>query len=147
MTTEASHDYPFSRTEPLAPPAEWAQLRGRCPVAHVRVPSGDVVGLVSGYDDVRAVISDPRFTRNLARPGAARLATTEDGGLFSRVRPETVNITEGAGHRRWRRLISGAFTIRKMEAWRPRVQEFTDELVDGMLAKGEIGRASCRERV
>lgn len=136
MPTEASHDYPFSRAEPLAPPAEWAELRGRCPVAHVRVPSGDVVGLVSGYDDVRAVISDPRFTRNLARPGAARLATTEDGGLFSRVRPETANINEGDGHRRWRRLISGAFTIKKMEAWRPRVQQFTDELVDGMQAKG-----------
>jgi cytochrome P450 len=134
MTT--IHDYPFPHPDPLAPPAEWAQLRGRCPVAQVRAPSGDLVGLVSGYDDVRAVIADPRFTRNLARPGAAKLATTEDGGVFNRTRPETVDINDGPGHRRWRRLINGAFTIKKMEAWRPRVQQITDELVDRMLAAG-----------
>ena len=136
MTAEAIPDYPFTRTSPLAPPAEWAELRGRCPVAHIRMPSGDVAGLVTGYDDVRTVMADPRFSRRLDRPDAARMATTEDGGMFSRPQPDGVDISEGDGHRRWRRLLSKSFTIKKMEAYRPRIQHFADGLVDGMLAKG-----------
>lgn len=134
-TTETIPDYPFDKPGPLEPPEEWAEL-SRCPVAHVRMPSGDVVGLVNGYEEVRAVMSDPRFTRRLDRPGAARMATTEDGGTFSRPPAEGVDINEGAGHRRWRRLLSRSFTVKKMEAYRSTIQRFADELVDDMLAKG-----------
>lgn len=136
MTAETIPGFPFDHPEPLEPPAEWAELRERCPVARVRVPGGDVVGLVSGYDEVRAVLSDPRFSRDLSKPGAARLATTEDGGIFSRPRSPGVDIAEGPGHRRWRRLLSRSFTMKKIEAWRPRVQRIADALVDAMLAKG-----------
>ncbi|WP_086880877.1 cytochrome P450, partial [Streptomyces rhizosphaericus] len=34
------------------------------------------------------------------------------------------------------RLISRAFTVKKMEAWRPRIQQMADALVDDMVAKG-----------
>lgn len=134
--TEAVPDYPFEQPNVLEPPREWAETRAACPVAHVRMPSGDVVGLLTGYEEVRGLLTDPRFSRNLDREGAARMSTTEDGGMFSRPAPGQVDNKEGPGHRRWRRLISRAFTVKKMEAWRPRVQEMTDALVDDMVAKG-----------
>lgn len=136
MTAEAVPDYPFTQPAPLEPPREWAESRAACPVAHVRMPSGDVVGLLTGYEEVRGLLSDPRFSRNLAQEGAARMSTTEDGGLFNRVAPGTADIQSGPGHRRWRRLLSRAFTVKKMEAWRPRVQAIADELLDAMTAKG-----------
>ncbi|MFG1706244.1 cytochrome P450 [Nonomuraea sp. M3C6] len=142
MTADSIPDYPFDRATALEPPPELADLRERCPVAHVRLPSGDVAGLVTRYDDARTVMADPRFSRNLAREGAARLSTTEDGGLFSRRKEGTVDINEGQGHLRWRRLLSRSFTVRKMEAWRPRIQAMTDELLDAMLAKGSPGNLS-----
>src|ERR1044072_477488 len=114
MTAEAIPDYPFTRATALEPPAELAELREKCPVAHVRLPSGDVAGLVPGYDDARAGISAPRFSRNLAREGAARMSTTKDGGLFSRRRMGSENISEGEGHLRWRRLLSRWFTVRRV---------------------------------
>ncbi|NUR86580.1 MAG: cytochrome P450, partial [Nonomuraea sp.] len=112
-------------------------------VAHVRLPSGDVAALVTRYDDARAVMADPRFSRNLARPGAARMSTTEDGGLFNRRKDGNGDILEGQGHMRWRRLLSRWFTARKMEVWRPRVQAMADDLLDAMLAKGSPGNLSA----
>jgi cytochrome P450 len=141
MTAEPIHDYPFDRVAPLDPPEEWARLRGQCPVASVRLPSGDVAGLVTGYDDVRAALADPRFTRR--GEGMARIATTEDGGLFSRPNPDGEYMSSGSGHQRWRRLLTRSFTVRKMEAWRPRVRKMADELVDAMVAKGSPANLSA----
>ncbi|WP_413805952.1 cytochrome P450 [Streptomyces sp. OE57] len=134
--TEAIPNYPFEQPNVLEPPKEWAETRAKCPVAHVRLPSGDVVGLLTGYEEVRGLLTDPRFSRNLEREGAARMSTTEDGGVFSRPSVGDVDNKEGPGHRRWRRLISRAFTVKKMEAWRPRIQQMADALVDDMVAKG-----------
>ncbi|MEU8875145.1 cytochrome P450 [Streptomyces javensis] len=134
--TEAIPNYPFEQPNVLEPPKEWAETRAKCPVAHVRMPSGDVVGLLTGYEEVRGLLTDPRFSRNLEREGAARMSTTEDGGVFSRPSVGDVDNKEGPGHRRWRRLISRAFTVKKMEAWRPRIQQMADALVDDMVAKG-----------
>ncbi|MED7923976.1 cytochrome P450 [Nonomuraea sp. LP-02] len=131
--------FPFDRPTALEPPPRLAELREGCPVAHVRLPSGDVATLVTRYDDARSVMADPRFSRDLAREGAARLATTEDGGVFSRQRAGGSAIRDGQGHLRWRRLLSGWFTQRKMEVWRPRVQAMAEDLLDAMLAKGSPG--------
>ncbi|NUO96487.1 MAG: cytochrome P450 [Nonomuraea sp.] len=143
MTADAIPEFPFDRPTALEPPPQLADLRDTCPVAHVRLPSGDVAALVTRYDDARAVMADPRFSRNLARPGAARLSTTEDGGLFNRRRDGASDINEGQGHMRWRRLLSRWFTARKMETWRPRVQAMADDLLDSMLAKGSPGNLSA----
>ncbi|MGP4095059.1 cytochrome P450 [Nonomuraea sp. KM90] len=143
MTADAIPEFPFDRPTALEPPPQLAELREKCPVAHVRLPSGDVATLVTRYDDARAVMADPRFSRNLAREGAARLSTTEDGGLFNRRRVNTMDISEGQGHLRWRRLLGRWFTMRRMELWRPRVQAMTDDLLDAMLAKGSPGNLSA----
>jgi cytochrome P450 len=140
---DAIPDFPFDRPTALEPPPQLAELRERCPVAHVRLPSGDVATVVTRYDDARAVMADPRFSRDLARDGAARLSTTEDGGLFNRRRASAAGIRQGRGHMRWRRLLSGWFTLRKMELWRPRIQAMTDDLLDAMLAKGPPGNLSA----
>jgi cytochrome P450 len=135
-TTSDLPNFPFDKPAPLNPPAEWAQLRDQCPVARVRMPSGDEVSVLTRDQDVRDVLTDGRFTRNLTAPGAARLADTEDGGIFSRPSAPDVNISTGDGHRRWRRLLSGTFTMKKMAQWRPTIQTIADQLVEDMLAKG-----------
>lgn len=138
MTTP---NYPFDRDAVLEPPQEWAELRDRCPVASVRLPSGDTAQLLTRYDDVRAALTDPRFRRG--GPGAARVATTQDGGIFNRA-AEGTDMREGDGHLRWRRLLGRSFTIRKMETWRPRVQRMADELVDDLLKSGSPADLSAR---
>lgn len=135
MTESELLAYPIPADEALEPPAEWAELRSRCPVAHVQLASGDPATLVTRYDDVKAVLSDPRFGRGTGKEGAARVADTEDGGLFnsemSAVMPQ-----EGEEHLAWRRLVGKWFTAKRMSALRPAITAMADRLVDDMVAKG-----------
>ncbi|WP_067499323.1 cytochrome P450 [Actinoplanes sp. TFC3] len=125
--------YPFTGPAPLEPPAEWAELRSKCPVAAVSLPSGDTAQLLTRYADVKQVLSDPRFPR--ASAGSARVADTESGGLFNTDMAQAMP-QEGEAHQQWRRLITKWFTIKRMRALRPRIEAMADQLVDGMLAQG-----------
>ncbi|HEX8870466.1 MAG TPA: cytochrome P450, partial [Lentzea sp.] len=55
--------FPFAVDAALEPPAEWAELRSKCPVAQVKLASGDEAALLTRHADVKQILSDPRFTR------------------------------------------------------------------------------------
>jgi cytochrome P450 len=132
-TVDDVQDYPFRQPAALEPPPEWERLRAECPVARVRMASGDEALLLTRYDDVRALLADPRFTRHLTRPDAARIGDSESGGVFNDDSP-SVGMTSGAGHARWRRLMSRSFTAKRVNALRPRITEIAEGLVDEMVA-------------
>ncbi|SCF65631.1 hypothetical protein GA0115259_1007520 [Streptomyces sp. MnatMP-M17] len=94
---------PLPGATALEPPAEWADLRGRCPVARVKLPSGDEASLLTRYDDVKRVLSDPRFSRQLDAPDAAHVSANESGGVFNSSLAGSIPQT-GEGHQRWRRM-------------------------------------------
>ncbi|MEA5360773.1 cytochrome P450 [Amycolatopsis sp., V23-08] len=119
----------------LEPPAEWERLRRQCPVAAVRLPSGDQASLLTRYDDVKQVLSDPRFTRLLNASDAARLTDSDSGGVFNSEMANTLP-QEGDGHQRWRRMIGKWFTAKRMAALRPGVVAMAEQLVDEMVASG-----------
>lgn len=135
MTESEILSYPIPSDLALEPPAEWAELRAKCPVAHVRFASGDPASLVTRYDDVRAVLSDPRFGRGTGKKDAARVADTDDGGLFNS-EMATVLPQEGEGHLTWRRLVGKWFTAKRMAALRPGITAMADQLIDSMIEKG-----------
>ncbi|MCU7722673.1 cytochrome P450 [Actinoplanes sp. KI2] len=126
--------YPFPQPSALEPPPEWAELRGRCPVAPVRLASGDQALLLTRYADVKQVLSDPRFTRQLDAGDAARVTENESGGVFGAAQTSARN--SGEGHLRWRRLVGGYFTAKRMAAMRPRIAAMAEQLLDAMQAQG-----------
>ncbi|HEX6360803.1 cytochrome P450 [Actinophytocola sp.] len=133
MTQEALR-YPIPAEAALEPPAEWARLRDECPVARVTLPSGDEAMLVTRYDDVKAVLSDPRFTRT--GPGrGARVSAAEEGGVFNS-EMASVLPQHGEEHLRWRRMIGKWFTAKRMNALRPGIEAMAEQLIDDMVAKG-----------
>ncbi len=135
--SESVLDYPMPNPTALEPPAEWARLRQECPVAKVRLPSGDEAALLTRYDDVKKVLADPRFTRQLdTRAGAARIAANESGGVFNSSMASTIP-QSGPGHRRWRTRVGRWFTAKRMAALRPRIEAMADQLVDEMLERGQ----------
>ncbi|MEE1802845.1 MULTISPECIES: cytochrome P450 [unclassified Streptomyces] len=129
------HTYPIPNDAPLDPPAEWAALRQGCPVARVKLPSGDEAALLTRYDDVKQVLSDPRFSRQLDAADAARISDTESGGLFNSEMSATIP-QSGAGHQQWRRLVGKWFTAKRMAALRPGIEAMADRLIDEMVASG-----------
>ncbi|MDF3298630.1 cytochrome P450 family protein [Streptomyces tropicalis] len=108
----------------------YAELRARGPVHRVRLPrpAGYEAWLVVGYEEARAALSDPRLSKDI---GAA-LEEAAEARLIGR---HLLN-TDPPQHTRLRSLISRAFTARRVEALRPRVQEITDDLLDAMLPRG-----------
>jgi cytochrome P450 len=101
------------------------------PVARVRLPTGEDVYLVTGYDDARTVLSDPRFSRAAsAVPGAPTLMPGTQGiqAMFNMDPPD---------HTRLRSLVSKAFAARRVERLRPRVEEIVTGLLDAMINDGE----------
>jgi cytochrome P450 len=128
-------NYPMVGPAALEAPAEWGQLRQQCPVARVSLPSGDQATLLTRYDDVKQVLSDRRFTRQLNAPDAARISANESGGVFNSSMATTLP-QEGEGHQRWRRLVAKWFTAKRMNALRPAVEAMAERLVDDMVAGG-----------
>ncbi|MFH8337561.1 cytochrome P450 [Streptomyces sp. AM6-12] len=114
----------------------YARLRERGPVHRVRLSEAGEdyeTWLVVGYEEARAALADPR----LAKDGSKIGVTFLDQALIGRY----LLVTDPPQHTRLRGLVTRAFTMRRVEQLRPRVQRITDELLDEMLAPGHAGRA------
>ncbi|MFJ4100513.1 cytochrome P450 [Amycolatopsis japonica] len=134
--TERLPSFPFPTEAALAPPAEWAEFRAKCPVAKVTLASGDEATLITRYADVKSVLSDPRFTRPTPEDKAARVADTESGGVFNSEMAGVIP-QHGEAHLKWRRMLGKWFTAKRMNALRPRMEAMTVQLIDEMVTKGE----------
>ncbi|GAA2794784.1 cytochrome P450 [Saccharopolyspora taberi] len=126
--------YPIPRTCPYSPPDSYAELRREQPVRRVPTLAGGSVWLVSRHEDVRAVLSDPRMSSDRRKPGFPRLVPGQSDLIFSS-KPSMIGM-DGREHSAARRAVLGEFTVRRINALRPRVQEIVDEAIDAMLAAG-----------
>lgn len=129
--------FPVERTCPFGPPGEYERLRSRAPVSRVRLRDGDPVWWVSGYQEGRAVLADPRFSSDRRREGFPLFNL--DRAMLRRIRAQAPLLIgmDGAEHSAARRPLIGEFTVKRMAALRPRVQEIVDRFVDEMLAAPE----------
>jgi cytochrome P450 len=132
-TASSPPDYPMVRACPFDPPPDLARLQREAPVSRVRIWDGSTPWLISRYDDVRAVLGDPRVSSDIDRPGyppvsAGIAARPDDSKTF-------VNL-DGPEHAAQRLALIADFTVKKMEALRPRIQVLVDSLIDGLLAAG-----------
>ncbi|MFG1706553.1 cytochrome P450 [Nonomuraea sp. M3C6] len=121
--------FPFAWRAAADPPEELATLRDE-PVVQVTLPSGDKAFLVTRYEDIRRVLSDPRVSRNRDRPGAPRM-TEQKTKVFQNPRIDR----DPPEHTRMRRLMAKAFTATRVEGLRPHVRQVAEELVTDLLKR------------
>jgi cytochrome P450 len=107
-----------------------AELRESGPVHRLDGSTGVPVWMVTRYDDVLAALSDPRLSNDPHH--ASALTEVLRGDFLSR----SMIGTDPPEHTRLRRLVSKAFTARRVEGLRPRVQEITDALLDRISPRG-----------
>jgi len=131
----AVHEFPMTRTCPFAPPSAYTEIREEEPVTRVRLPEGKQAWVVSRHEDVRTVLNDRRFSADRQHPDFPQLVPG-----FRRPDDERTMITMDAPeHGPARRAVLGEFTVRRMEALRPRIQEIVDERIDALLAGPKPG--------
>ncbi|GAA3236355.1 cytochrome P450 [Actinocorallia longicatena] len=103
------------------------------PLGPLSLPSGDTVTLATRHADVQQVLADPAFTRELYRhAGSPRLVAGTD---INDDRDSLLNM-DGPRHSRLRRIVAKTFTPKRIESWRPRVEEIAHRLVDDMISAG-----------
>ncbi|MFE4368627.1 cytochrome P450 [Streptomyces sp. NPDC056835] len=104
-------------------------LRAEGPVRRVRMPGGEGVWLVLGYDAVRAGLGDSRL-RNDIRHSAE---FDSDGGYAI---GRNMLQVDPPDHTRLRALVSRQFTARRIAELEPRVQRISAGLLDVMAPAG-----------
>ncbi|MFJ8820942.1 cytochrome P450 [Streptomyces sp. NPDC102467] len=103
------------------------------PVARVRMPFGQErdAWLVTRYQDVRLVTSDPRFSRS------ALIGREVNGMMAHRVAATVgLNYADPPEHTRLRKVMTKAFTGRTMKGLRPRAERTAAKLLDAMEEAG-----------
>ncbi|WDZ83550.1 cytochrome P450 [Micromonospora cathayae] len=124
-------ELPFTRTCPFAPPAEHVRLREEEPVARVTLSTGREVWALSRHADIRTMLTDPRFSTDRRHPGHPFHAP--DLPRLERSRPSLIEL-DPPDHGPARRAVTGEFTVRRVAALGPRIQQVVDEHVDALLA-------------
>ncbi|MFD9815069.1 cytochrome P450 [Streptomyces sp. NPDC059080] len=117
----------------------YAWLRENSPVHRTQLPSGVEAWLVTRYADARQALADQRLSKNPvhhAEDAQGKSKTGIPGERSANLMTHLLNI-DPPDHTRLRRLVSKAFTPRRVAEFTPRVQELTDELIDGFAARGE----------
>ncbi|GAA1820828.1 cytochrome P450 [Actinomadura chokoriensis] len=125
---------------------EAAKLRARGPVTPVELPGGVVAWAVTGQEQLKRLLADPRVSKDPNRHWAKWISgeVGEEWPLSLWVSVKNMFTAYGEEHRRLRAIISRAFTPRRTEVLRPDVERITAGLLDG-LAASPGGRADLRE--
>jgi cytochrome P450 len=124
-------------TDVLTDPDTATELQNQGPVHRATLPNGMPVWLVVGYDEAIAALNDRRLSVSAMLAGGAL-----DGGKLS---PDlrdallsSLTNVDPPDHTRLRRLVSSAFTARRVEAMRPWISRLTDELIDGFARNDQV---------
>ncbi|WP_406480897.1 cytochrome P450 [Streptomyces platensis] len=135
-TAAIPHGLPMERDAgPFDPPRQITRLREARPVSPLVFPDGHEGWLVTGYEAVRQLLADTRFSSRqdlgivhvpYETPGmpAATEPSPQVPGLFVAMDPPD--------HTRLRRKLTGAFTVRRMKQLEEHIVEIAERQLDEM---------------
>ena len=133
----ADLEFPVQRSCPFAPPEEYTRLREHAPINKVRLPSGTDAWWVSGHEEGRAILADRRFSSDRRKDAFPVVDADPTVRERFRSQPPAMIGMDGAEHAAARRAVVGEFTMKRLNALRPRIQEIVDRFIDDMLATEE----------
>jgi cytochrome P450 len=122
--------FPMKRECPFDPPPELSRIQAESPVSRVRLWDGSHPWLITGYDDMRGVLADRRFSADVTRPGYPHVTAASEA---RRKRSRSFISMDEPEHGTYRKMLTSTFMIKKVESLRPRIQGIVDRLIDAML--------------
>ncbi|MDI5978129.1 cytochrome P450 family protein [Amycolatopsis magusensis] len=133
MSADAS---PFTELTGSARHAALAELAARGPLHRTTLFTGVPAWLVTGHDEVRALMADPTVVKPPApAPHSDRLPAELDAAMN-----HNMLLRNPPDHTRLRKLVSAAFTRRRIDELAPRIRELTAELLDDLARAGAGGQ-------
>lgn len=108
----------------------FARLRESQPVTAVRMPGYGQAWVVTGYDNVRMALADPRLAKDVQRwPGGGRTRPSEATGVYAHMLH-----ADPPEHTRLRRLVQRAFSAHR-GTLRPWAEQIAADLLDNMALR------------
>ncbi|MGW2049596.1 cytochrome P450 family protein [Streptomyces sp. NPDC001858] len=126
MTNTEAEPNPFGAVLGEERHAMYAAMAAKGVIHPFTSPMGTSGWLVTGYEESRALMADPRLIRGGWRAGflADKLPEDVARGIHSNALHN-----DPPAHTRLRKLVAPLFTKRRVEKLIPRIQEMTDELL------------------
>ncbi|MET9724226.1 cytochrome P450 [Streptomyces zaomyceticus] len=114
---------------PFDPPSELTDARRHGPLSRYTHPGGMPGWVITGYDLVRQVLADPRFSsrKDLLNVVDFELPPAPPGEFLLMDEPQ---------HSRYRKPLVGKFTARRMRLLTERIEQITTECLDVMEEAG-----------
>ncbi|MEV6977962.1 cytochrome P450 [Kitasatospora sp. NPDC093806] len=137
-----THQHPeppqlFGPEQVADPYPAYAELRAQAPVCPVKLPDGVETWFVTGYDQADRALAHPGLSKD---PASVREMLRKAGSPFFTEEYDKFNAhmlnADPPEHTRLRQPVSRAFTPRRVEKVRPRVERLADELLAAMAAAG-----------
>lgn len=113
--------------------AAYAAMREETPVYPYTLSNGERMWVVTRYNDVLSVLKDERFVKDYRRAlTPEQLEQLPEAMRAFDFINRNMLFSDPPDHTRLRALISKAFTPRRIEELRPRIQQIADELLDAV---------------
>ncbi|GAA1536548.1 cytochrome P450 [Actinomadura kijaniata] len=127
---------PFVEAAPSARHAAFAELAAAGPVRRVTLFTGVPVWLITGYAEAREALAHPDVIKGKGGDGPHRDAVPAD---LAAAMDQHLLGADPPDHTRLRRLVSSAFTRRRIDGLEPGIRRVVDRLLDDVAAAGEHG--------
>ncbi|SDK58025.1 Cytochrome P450 [Nocardioides sp. YR527] len=134
MTTTDAHDlpvFPGARAArcPFNPAAEYTHWREEPGLRRVSW-NGHTVWAVSRYDDIKTAMAHSAIS-------AEALALQSNGAHDGPSAPDIFPRMDDPEHARLRRMLTKDFTVKRVNAMRPQIEEMANDFIDKMIDKGQ----------
>jgi cytochrome P450 len=144
LPTEAQiPEYDITRDPrcPMDPAPAMRDRQQQGPLTRVRLWDGSTPWLVTGHAEHRAVMSHPAVSAEpgkgapaLSEPEAAAMKAASSQTDEQKENNTSFIMMDDPEHNRLRRMVTSAFTIKRMRAISPALQTIAEALIDDMLA-------------
>ncbi|MFD5184535.1 cytochrome P450 [Streptomyces sp. NPDC058372] len=119
---------------PFDPPKELLDARRQGPMSRYTFPGGQLGWLITGYDLVKQILADPRFS---SRRELMLHPTVDVTGIeVAPPPPGEFLLTDRPQHSRYRKPLAGKFTVRRIRMLTEHIERITADHLDAMEKAG-----------
>lgn len=124
--------FPQLRDEPMRPPTAYEAWRESSGVVKTQLHSDQCAWVVLRHDAAREALLHPDISVDAQHPHFPKVRK----GVTSRANDTMLRHMDPPMHGRYRRLMTGQFTAKRVAELRPELERIVTEAIDGILAKG-----------
>ena len=112
---------------PILPAPRLAEIRAMGGIPRIRMYDNTSTAILTRYEEVRELVSSPDVSSDGGKPGFPFMS---EASRANRGGPQSIDRLDPPEHDEQRAMLAGYFTVKKIRALRPFIEETVDRLLD-----------------